>query len=338
MMKVFENIRSVFGEVLVRSALVATIVISIVAVTGGPAWAVGTSAGTVISNTATVDFTISGTLFTRPSNVENFTVNEILNVTATWQDAADVTALAGSLGNALTFLVTNTGNGTDTYGFGASEVLGGDNFDPATVDVYIDNGDGVFDILSDTIYTGAPENQTLLADESITIFVVGEMPVGPVALETGNASLTVTSQTASGAAGTLGPGGEVVGYSLGTQTEIGSYVITDVSVGVVKSAVITDLLGGSIPIPGATIEYTLVVTATGTDTAVGVVITDVIPAWTTYTSATLTLNGGALTDNIFGDDAGDVGVTTLGEVTIDLGDMTSATGAQTIVFEVTIDQ
>ncbi len=65
-------------------------------------------------------------------------------------------------------------------------------------------------------------------------------------------------------------------------------------------------------------------------------MTDVLPANTSYTGSTLTLNAATLTDIADGD-AGDVGDTTVNTVTVDLGDLTAAMPAQTITFEVTIN-
>ena len=61
-----------------------------------------------------------------------------------------------------------------------------------------------------------------------------------------------------------------------------------------------------------------------------------IPANTSYTANSLILNGTPLSDGADGD-AGDVGGTTPNTVTVDLGDMTSASPLQTIRFDVTIN-
>lgn len=108
------------------------------------------------------------------------------------------------------------------------------------------------------------------------------------------------------------------------------------TVSVAKSAAVKDQSGSNIPMSGSTITYTLTITASGNGTATGIVITDPIPANTTYVTGTLKLNGTPLTDAIDAD-AGDVGGTTAGEVTVGLGDMTGATGTKTITFDVKIN-
>ena len=98
-----------------------------------------------------------------------------------------------------------------------------------------------------------------------------------------------------------------------------------------------DQYGTAEPIPGAVITYTIEVDVTGVGNVDDVVITDPIPAETTYNANTLTLNGPpALTDGD-GDDEGDVGFTTSDTVTVSLGTLSAASGTQIITFKVTID-
>ena len=116
----------------------------------------------------------------------------------------------------------------------------------------------------------------------------------------------------------------------------GQYVLSDIQLAVVKSAIVLDPFGGTDPVPGAEITYRIVVTPTGSQTATTTLIADPIPANTSYLLNSITLNGGALTDAA---DA-DVGAYTAlptPEVSVSLGDLVEADGAQTIEFTVTID-
>ena len=99
---------------------------------------------------------------------------------------------------------------------------------------------------------------------------------------------------------------------------------------------IRDSSGGNQPVTGATLTYTIDATVSGSGTATGVVITDLLPANTTYTAGTLSLNAASLTDAPDAD-AGDVGGTAPNTVTINLGDLTAASPVQTITFEVIIN-
>jgi uncharacterized repeat protein (TIGR01451 family) len=305
--------------------------------------AVGTLAGTDITNQATANYTVGSTNFSENSNVLTTTVAEILNVDVVWQDAGNVTVNPGDTGQALSFQVTNTGNGTDDYTLAGLSTLVGDNFDPALVGIYLDsNANGVYDSGTDAQYVPGINDPVLAADAAATVFVVNNIPGGLSDSDLGDSRLTATSNTGAGAAGTIvagaGEGGTaaVVGTSGGDDDADGSYIVSAVTVSVVKSVSVADPFGGTEPVPGAVLTYTVTVTVGGTGTALGVVITDPIPADTTYNAGTLTLNAGALTDAADGD-TGDVGGTTAGTVTVDLGDLNNASGLQTTTFDVTIN-
>jgi uncharacterized repeat protein (TIGR01451 family) len=85
------------------------------------------------------------------------------------------------------------------------------------------------------------------------------------------------------------------------------------------------------------VTYQVVVTPTGTGNATGVVFTDAIPASTTYLPASLKLNGNPLTDDGADADAGSFQTLPSRAVRVALGNLTQASGPQTITFVVTID-
>ena len=305
--------------------------------------AVGTSAGINISNTATVDYSIAGASDSTTSNTITFRVDEKLDVNVSWQDAANVGVATPDTNQVLTFLLTNTGNGTDSYALNVQNTLGGDQFDPAFVDIYLDaNGNGNFNPGVDTLYIPGTNDPVLSADATQIIFVRNNIPAGLNASDLGNSQLTATSNTGSGPPGISFPNAgdnnttAVVGTSGGDSSVIGTYEVTTTTVTLLKSVVISDPLGGNQPIPGATMSYSIDVTVTGPGTATGVVITDPLPANTTYIAGTLTLNATSLTD-VVDADAGDVSGTTPNTVTVNLGDLTPASPIQTITFEVIIN-
>ena len=125
--------------------------------------------------------------------------------------------------------------------------------------------------------------------------------------ERGRSELGATANTGTGAPGTvfagLGSGGvdAVIGTSGGQAAVFGEYLVGDMQVSAVKSQSVLDPFGGSRPVPGAAISYQIVVTATGTGTALGAALTDAIPADTTYVAGSLSLNGAPLTDAADGD-------------------------------------
>ena len=84
-------------------------------------------------------------------------------------------------------------------------------------------------------------------------------------------------------------------------------------------------------IPGAVIQYTIVVTNNSTTTAAGAVtVSDNIPANTTFVPGSITLNAGALPDSNFiaGPPA---------RVVVSAGAVAASGGAATVTFRVTIN-
>lgn len=308
-----------------------------------PVLAAGTSAGIDISNTASVDYAIAGSSSTATSNTVTFRVDEKLDVNVSWQDAANVAAGTPDSNQVLTYLLTNTGNGNDSYTLNVQNTLGGDQFNPVLVDIYLDaNGNGIFNPGADTLYNAGINDPVLGADASQAIFVRNNIPAGQVTGDLGNSQLVATSNTGSGIPGTAfanagdNSSDAIVGTSGGTSNAIGSYEIANTNVGLVKSVVITDPFGGNQPVTGATMTYNIDVSVAGPGVANNVVFTDPLPANTTYTANTLTLNATALTD-VADADAGDVAGTTPNTVTVNLGNLTQGSPIQTITFEVIIN-
>ena len=175
----------------------------------------------------------------------------------------------------MTFLLINTGNGSETFDLAANSTLGTADFNPVLQGIYFDtNGNGTYDVGTDVKHTAGTNDPLLLPDESITLFVVNDIPAAPADGDIGDSELTATSQTDSGPAGTFilngGDGGGIdalIGTSGGTSTVRGSYLVSTLDVSVNKSALVTDQSGGSDPMTGSTISYTLSVSVTGTGTA-----------------------------------------------------------------------
>jgi len=70
-------------------------------------------------------------------------VHEIINVTLVWQDNAPVSVSTPNTSDALTVLLTNTGNGSESFALSRNNTLGGDNYDPAngsTGEIVLENG------------------------------------------------------------------------------------------------------------------------------------------------------------------------------------------------------
>jgi len=289
------------------------------AVAAPAAHAVGTVAGTSIDNEATATFIDpDGNPKEKKSNKATLQVDELLDVTIAQNDAGNVSVASGDTNRPLSFTVTNTGNGPEQYALMVNNTLGGDDFDPANVRVYIDNGDGIFDSLTDTLYTPSgvatvPGNEPVLApDTSMTVFVISDIPGVAGNGDIGLLRLTAEALTAQATdiidapgftfSGT-GPGGtdSVVGSTTAYAFDDNGYIVSQILTSFNKTQTILDQFGGNNPIPGAVITYTLTFDVTGSGDITNLMIVDPVPANTTYTPGTITLNGVAKTDIIDGD-------------------------------------
>ena len=171
-------------------------------VSGQLTFSVNIAAGTppsVLSNTATVSFNDgSGTTVNGTSNTFNFTVRQSASVTisdtgvAANDNDATINGIdtinAASQGSTVTFtdVVTNTGNGTDSF-----DITIPSNTFPAGTVFTLYKSDGVTPLI-DTTGNSIPDTGPLAAGASYTVIVKAALPAG----STGgpfNATITATS-------------------------------------------------------------------------------------------------------------------------------------------------
>jgi len=320
------------------------------------AHAAGTAAGTVISNSATATFDAgSSTGLTETSNTDQLTVDELIDVSVTWQDGGNVSVGVSEADGVLEFLVSNDGNGSESYRLTVTN-QGGDNFDTTNLEIWIDaNGNDTFESGSDTLVsaagsgTGSNTADVVFdangATETRTVFVVGDIPGTPTNTQTSRVQLQARSLTAISNALTTqgdvaagaGDGGvdAVIGTSTGLDSADGIYVITEVSVALTKSSSVDDGFGGSTVIPGAVITYTIVVDVTGSGSVDNLVVDDDIPTNTTYVANSMTFDTVAQVD-AGGGDEGELSGGTKGTVVFTIGTV-AAVAQHTITFDVTVD-
>ena len=178
----------------------------------------------------------------------------------------------------LVFTLTNTGNGTETFNLTAlSAGVVGDDFDPtlATPAIYFDtDNSGDFSAARRRLQSPArtircsPRTRACASSSSTTF-------------RTTRGQRQSRSQRADGALrrpaparrapvfGLVGDGGveAVAGTTGGDAALFGEYLVADVQLTAVKSQTIVDQFGGARPLPGARINYQIVVTASGSGTA-----------------------------------------------------------------------
>ena len=281
-----------------------------------PAAATGTAAGTSITNRAVVSYSVGGVAQTviNSSPTGNstpgvglgadtaFVVDRLVNFTLTTVDTTAIVGTPGQTSLITTFLVTNTGNSTESYNALAANVLGGtvfttniDTIDVANIKVY-------FGPDATTAYNAGTAVAAALApdiaqDTGRRIFVLADLPVAATNGAGANVRLSVkaaaatslgaTLETATNAADTAGAVDVVISASVAStagsvttslKTADSGYAVQAPTLSVAKSeVVISDPVNGLTnpkAIPGATVEYTLSITNTGAVAANGVSFTD----------------------------------------------------------------
>ncbi|HET7301587.1 MAG TPA: hypothetical protein VFJ01_13155 [Oleiagrimonas sp.] len=309
-----------------------------------PAFAAGTTvpAGTSINNTAVATFTMDGKTHTLSAHT-TFVVDQLLDVTATWQNGTPVEAPAGSTQRSLLFKVTNTGNGSDSYALTLDVSPDPQNgFTADHCQLYLDNDhDGAFSH-GDTLYPIPANAPALAADAAMDVLAVCAIPDNTVDKSLSDITLQVVSNTLTGQPGEAKPvSGHgsyvvVVGMSGNKAQAIGTYAASNVRYAFTSSQQVTDKSGGHVVTSGSRITYTLTVTPQGTATGRNLVVNTPIPTHTTYVPGSLMLDDTLLGDSSSDGDAGDYDASA-DAVIVHLGDLSGASAAQHIRFQVTIN-
>lgn len=313
------------------AGLLGTAIVSV------PAQAAGVVAGTLIQNTATATFTSGTSTGSIQSNTVTVKVDELLDVSVSGLTTGAVTTASGEA--ILAYSLTNTGNGPEAFVIGLDPAVAGNAFDVTVQSIFADtNGNGSYDPGVDQPLGAGATTALLAPDTSLKLFVVVSLPADAGDGETSQLRLTADAATGTGAPGTVfagqgdGGGDAVAGASGGTGTALDSVLASLASVSLLKTATIADPFRGTQPVPGATVTYTLVATVSGTGSANGLHITDIIPAGTTYMPGSLTLEGIGLSD---GADS-DAGIAGASGIDVTIG--TAPTGtSKTVTFAVTIN-
>lgn len=332
--------------------VLAVCLVALQVVCGGTVWALGTPASTMITNTARISYTQDGgsdpIILTASSSFE---VLEIIDGVVTWQDTADVAVNSPHSGAVLEFLLTNTGNGSETYQLSVWDSLPEDDFDPLVRQLWLESnsepGIQISGTNPDTLYQKDTNDPVLIADGSQVIYMLSDIPTDQDDSDRGQARLIIQAAT-PGAAGAVS-GTELIGQGLnngnavvgGTRAEgsaTGWFTVAAVRVALAKSIVaVSDTMGGDQPYPGARVTYRIQVDVSGTGLAEDLVISDAIPAQMTYVPGSITLDGVSQSDDEdMPEDLSNYNVTTPAAVTVNLGDV-NAPAVRLIEFETTIN-
>lgn len=302
-----------------------------------PAWAGGVPAGTLIENTASATYTSGAGTQTVDSNTVTLQVDELLDVTVASQDGGSVAVTSGSA--VLTFEITNIGNGPEAFTLDADPDVTGNDFTVTITGIAYDlDGNGEYDPAIDRLLTAEEATPLLDADGTLTVFVLTSAPAGVTDAQLSKVNLLAEAVTGSGTPGTAFAGAGVNGSdavagTTGADAEAdGQLIARIVAVALTKSASVRDPFGGAEVLPGAVVTYTITAAVTGSGDVAGLVVSDIIPAGTTYQAGSLALDTAALTDAADAD-AGEGGAAGIG---VELGTVAAGT-EHSIQFNVTVN-
>jgi uncharacterized repeat protein (TIGR01451 family) len=328
---------------------IAVLVVS----TAGVASAAGTVAGTTVSNTATVNYSVNAVAQPAITGTADFVVDRKIDLTLT-APGTYVNVTPGTAGNAIPFTLTNTSNApldfalaaannaTDPYG-------GADNFDPTASAVFVDgNANGTFQALNDT----ATVVSNLAPDASIVVFIVSTIPGGQANASIAAVTMTATAHELGGAAVTQDAGADVAATVQtvfadgagdtdaardGAFSKTGAFKVQGANVSVVKTeTIVSDPINGAVNpkhIPGAIVQYQVTVTnaAASAVNATTITVTDVMPANVTFQPNTYGAGQGIQLGGVAQTNAADADQGTFAANTVTVTIPSLAPGASSVI-------
>lgn len=340
-------------------------IVALAVASATPAFASGTTAGSSITNTASISYSVGGV--SQPSvnsNTDSFVVDRKVNLTVAEVGSATTVVAPGQTGAYTSFTLQNTSNAVLDFALTTAQTSGGtaahggtDNFDVTGVTIYRDtNGNNVYDAGTDTAVTYIDE---LAADATVTLFVVGNVPAGRATGDVSNVRLTATGREG----GTAGSMGAALVQTAGANTaamdtvfadgagvsdaardaahsDDDDYTVATATLTVSKSSsVVSDPINNTTnpkAIPGAVISYCIqVANASGGAAATSVSVSDVVPANMTYVASSIRLNG-TVTSGVCNADGVAGGSFSAGTVSGTIATV-AAGDTRTLVFQATIN-
>jgi hypothetical protein len=345
--------------------LASASVLAATAFAASPAFAAGTTAGTSVTNSVTLDYKIGGIDQNQVTASDTFTVDRKVSLTVSEIGTTSTTVTPGQTGAVTSFTVSNASNAPLDFALAATQLSGGtaahggtDNYNVTGLKVYADtNTNGNYDPGTDQEVTYLDQ---VAADTSRTVFIVADIPLGRATNDVAGVRLTATAAEAT-ATGTLGAtvtqtsGANTSGVDTvfadtaangnvardGIHFAEDDYKILAASLTAIKtSRVISDPFNGTTEpkmIPGAVVEYCIAVAnGAGSATAGAINISDTLPGETTYDSAFGIKLNGTVTGSTCNADGTAGGSYAAGIVSGTLTDMAGGV-TRTLVFRVSVN-
>jgi len=293
----------------IRRVGLAVVALGAIGVTGTAYAQVGTPSGDTISNTATVSYSVNSVSQTPVTATTQFVVDTVINLNVTGGFTYNVTP--GALAQVATYTVTNTSNLASNFTLGVTdEAAPANDFNMSNLVLHVDNGDGVYNAADDT----ATAITGLGSGVSRVVFVTGDVPVAALNNQDAPVRLTATAiDPGTGVAwapdaGADNPATVQIVVANAARNADDTFHVQTATLGVTKSSsVITDNLVPPSPnpkaIPGATVEYVITITNSGSQAATLQSISDPVPAATTFLAGnypgsmdvSISVNGGGAT-------------------------------------------
>lgn len=280
----------------------------LVALGAQQAHAAGTASGTDVANTATINYKVGGVDQTPVPASVTFKVDRKITLTVAEVGGTATGPVApGQANQVTTFTVTNTSNATLDFGLGGANVTGTtahggtENQDMENIRVFVESG-------ATAGYQSGEDTaifiDELAADQSKTVYIVANVPAAATNGQIATVALTATAKE-SGVAATEGAvvtqtaGADTAGavdtvFGDGTGPGAGDaardgkhsddddYSISSTALSVLKtSKVISDPFNNTTnpkAIPGAVVEYCIIVTNPGAQAATLVTLVDNLPS------------------------------------------------------------
>lgn len=281
--------------------------------------AAGTAAGTTVSNTASLSYTVGGAVqpIVNTPAAATFVVDKKIDFQVSHDDSPKhLVTTPGATDQERSFTLTNESNSVQDYTLSASNLVASEVYDTKTDDADVTN----FEISIDggtTWSTGPVTVDNLAVDDNLTVLVRADVPNTNTNGQVMNIQLEATAVqdgtttpevvTGSGADGTLSPdrkdavdvvlaeGAGITDFGNtafdGKYSAWAGYIIESPTLSLTKSScVFEDLVSGKSAnakrIPGATITYLFDIENTGAIDASDINITDSLPAQLDVTTVT----------------------------------------------------